>query len=176
MRLDYNAWRHSFAETSHKADNASTTLARILAFAKDRGVIATNPCEKGSQLHAADQNLRRTRNRIPASGIAYRARLFQTSRLRSQGRLDAQCPITNYRIESHEPRLLGCGMIRDLSGTIRRLYTDPGEYIDCDHAAVRDFARAGVPADASDRTKANLLYKSGARRNPLLPLRQYAHA
>jgi hypothetical protein len=47
MRLDYNAWRHSFAETSHKADNASTTLARILAFAKDRGVIATNPCEKG---------------------------------------------------------------------------------------------------------------------------------
>ena len=48
-------------------------------------------------------------------------------------------------------------MISDLSGTIRRLHTDPGEYIDCDHPAVRDFARAGVPADARDRTKASLL-------------------
>jgi len=47
-----------------------------------------------------------------------------------------------------------------LSDTIRRLYTDPGEYIDSDHPAVEQFAKAAVPADASDRKKASLLYKA----------------
>src|SRR5262249_27348319 len=38
-----------------------------------------------------------------------------------------------------------------LPDTIRRLYTDPGEYIDSDHPAVQDFARSSVPVDAGDR-------------------------
>jgi len=44
-----------FAETPRKADYAWTTLARIMLFAKDRGMIATNPCEKGGRLYAADR-------------------------------------------------------------------------------------------------------------------------
>ena len=35
-----------------------------------------------------------------------------------------------------------------LPDTIRRLYTDPGEYIDSDHPTVQDFARAAVPTAA----------------------------
>jgi transglutaminase-like putative cysteine protease len=60
-------------------------------------------------------------------------------------------------------------MTNVLPDTIRRLYTDPGEYIDSDHPAVRDFASTAVPADASDREKASLLYKAvrdGIRYNP----------
>ena len=74
---------------------------------------------------------------------------------------------TDYRIEFHQPRLLGCGMTNVLPDAIRRLYTDPGEFIDCDHPAVWDFAKANVPADASDR--ASLLYKAvrdGIRYDP----------
>jgi len=51
-------------------------------------------------------------------------------------------------------------MTKVLSNTIRRLYTDPGEYIDSDHPTVREFARAAVPANASEREKACLLYKT----------------
>jgi len=47
-------------------------------------------------------------------------------------------------------------MTNDLPDTIRRLYTGPGEYIDCDHPAVRNFAGAAVPSDASDREKASI--------------------
>src|SRR5262245_44370791 len=45
-----------------------------------------------------------------------------------------------------------------LPDTIRRLYTDPAEYIDSDHPAVQQFARAAVPAGADDRAKASRLY------------------
>ena len=79
-----------------------------------------------------------------------------------------------YRIELHKRRLLSCGMSNAISDTIRRLYTDPGEYIDSDHPAVRDFAGAAVPADASDREKASLLYKAvrdGIRYNPYVDMR-----
>jgi integrase len=38
-----------------KAGYAWTTLARIMSFAKDRGVIATNPCERGGRLYVADR-------------------------------------------------------------------------------------------------------------------------
>ena len=38
-----------------------------------------------------------------------------------------------------------------LPDTIRRLYTDPGEYIDSDHPAVQQFAEDAVRADASVR-------------------------
>ena len=44
-----------FAATPRKADYAWTTLARIMLFAKDRGTIATNPCENGGRLYSADR-------------------------------------------------------------------------------------------------------------------------
>jgi integrase len=34
---------------------AWTTLARVMSFAKDRGIINHNPCEKGGRLYAADR-------------------------------------------------------------------------------------------------------------------------
>lgn len=60
-------------------------------------------------------------------------------------------------------------MINVLPDTIRRLYTDPGEYIDSDHPAVRDYSMAAVAPDASGREKASLLYRAvrdGIRYNP----------
>lgn len=39
VRGEFKAWRDSFAETPRKADYAWTTLARIMSFAKDRGII-----------------------------------------------------------------------------------------------------------------------------------------
>ncbi|MDE2375822.1 transglutaminase family protein [Bradyrhizobium sp.] len=60
-------------------------------------------------------------------------------------------------------------MTEILPDALRRLYTAPGEYIDSDHPAVQDFARAAVPAQATDREKASLLYKAvrdGVRYNP----------
>src|SRR6201995_295236 len=58
--------------------------------------------------------------------------------------------------------------------TIRRLYTDPGEYIDSDHPAVQQFAANSVRADASPREKASVLYKAvrdGIRYNPYVSMR-----
>ena len=60
-------------------------------------------------------------------------------------------------------------MTNALPDTIRRLYTDPAEYIDSDHPAVQDFSRTAVASDASEREKAKLLYKAvrdGIRYNP----------
>jgi integrase len=55
VRGEFKTWRDAFARTPRKADYAWTTLARIMSFAKDRGMIATNPCEKGGRLYAADR-------------------------------------------------------------------------------------------------------------------------
>jgi integrase len=55
VRGEFKSWRDSFVETPRKADYAWTTLARIMSFAKDRGTIATNPCEKGGRLYVADR-------------------------------------------------------------------------------------------------------------------------
>ena len=55
VRGEFKAWRDAFAEKPRKADYAWTTLARIMSFAKDRGMIATNPCEKGGRLYVADR-------------------------------------------------------------------------------------------------------------------------
>ena len=55
VRGEFKTWRDSFADTPRKADYAWTTLARIMSFAKDRGMIATNPCEKCGRLYAADR-------------------------------------------------------------------------------------------------------------------------
>jgi hypothetical protein len=65
-------------------------------------------------------------------------------------------------------------MTEILPDTIRRLYTDPGEYIDSDHPSVRDFANTAVAGDAGDREKASLLYQAvrdGIRYNPYVDMR-----
>ena len=55
IRGEFKVWRDSFAATPRAADYAWSTLARIMSFAKDRGIIETNPCEKGGRLYAADR-------------------------------------------------------------------------------------------------------------------------
>ncbi|MCK1364067.1 site-specific integrase [Bradyrhizobium sp. 62] len=55
VRGDFKAWRDLFVETPRKADYAWTTLARVMSFAKDRGIIAVNPCERGGRLYVADR-------------------------------------------------------------------------------------------------------------------------
>ncbi|WP_026202590.1 tyrosine-type recombinase/integrase [Bradyrhizobium sp. WSM2793] len=55
VRGEFKSWRDSFVETPRKADYAWTTLARVMSFAKDRGIIATNPCERGGRLYVADR-------------------------------------------------------------------------------------------------------------------------
>jgi len=55
VRGEFKSWRDKFANTPRKADFAWTVLARILSFAKDRGIIAVNPCEKGGRLYVADR-------------------------------------------------------------------------------------------------------------------------
>jgi integrase len=55
IRGEFKAWRDKFASTPRKADYAWTTLARILSFSKDRGLINTNPCEGGGRLYTANR-------------------------------------------------------------------------------------------------------------------------
>jgi integrase len=55
VRGEFKAWRDRFANTPRKADFAWTVLARIISFAKDRGIISVNPCEKGGRLYVADR-------------------------------------------------------------------------------------------------------------------------
>jgi integrase len=55
VRGDFKSWRDRYANTPRKADLAWSVLARIMSFAKDRGVIATNPCERGGRLYVADR-------------------------------------------------------------------------------------------------------------------------
>src|SRR5262245_37551745 len=48
----FMAWRDRLAKRSRRqADYAWTVLALVLAWALDRGLIATNPCEKGGRLY-----------------------------------------------------------------------------------------------------------------------------
>jgi integrase len=54
-RGEFKAWRDKFAATPRKADYAWTILARVLAVAKDRGLIAVNVCERGGRLYEADR-------------------------------------------------------------------------------------------------------------------------
>jgi integrase len=55
VRGEFKSWRDRFANTPRKADYLWSTLSRILSFSKDRGLIATNPCEGGGRLYAADR-------------------------------------------------------------------------------------------------------------------------
>lgn len=54
-RGDFKTWRDGMADKPRKADYAWTVLARILSFAKDRGLITRNVCEKGGKLYAVDR-------------------------------------------------------------------------------------------------------------------------
>jgi integrase len=55
VRGEFKNWRDRFANTPRKADYAWSILARILAFSKDRGLIASNPCERGGRLYSPDR-------------------------------------------------------------------------------------------------------------------------
>jgi integrase len=55
QRGEFKRWRDSMSDRPRTADYAWTTLARVLSFAKDRGFIATNVCERGGRLYAADR-------------------------------------------------------------------------------------------------------------------------
>lgn len=55
MRGEFKAWRDKMGNTPRKADYAWTILARVLSFAKDRGLIANNPCEGGGRLYTANR-------------------------------------------------------------------------------------------------------------------------
>ena len=55
IRGEFKSWRDRFANTPRKADYAWSTLSRILSFGKDRGLIASNPCEGGGRLYTADR-------------------------------------------------------------------------------------------------------------------------
>jgi integrase len=54
-RGDFKEWRDGMAATPRKADYAWAVLARVLAFAKDRGKIAVNVCEKGGRIYTGDR-------------------------------------------------------------------------------------------------------------------------
>ena len=60
-------------------------------------------------------------------------------------------------------------MTEILPDTIRRLYTDPAEYIDSDHPAVQQFARAAVPAGADAWTEGRVAFPAGSVRASALP-------
>jgi integrase len=55
VRGEFQAWRDKMSNRPRAADYAWTTLARVLSFAKDRGRIPTNPCERGGRLYAANR-------------------------------------------------------------------------------------------------------------------------
>jgi hypothetical protein len=54
-RGKFKEWRDDMAANPRKADYAWTVLARVLAVAKDRGLIAVNVCERGGRLYEADR-------------------------------------------------------------------------------------------------------------------------
>jgi integrase len=55
VRGEFKTWRDRFANTPRKADYLWSTLSRILSFSKDRGLIASNPCEGGGRLYTAER-------------------------------------------------------------------------------------------------------------------------
>jgi len=54
-RGDFLSWRDTMAATPRKADFAYTVLSRVFSFARNRGRIATNPCERGGRLYSANR-------------------------------------------------------------------------------------------------------------------------
>lgn len=51
----FKEWRDGMAATPRKADYAWSVLTRLLSFAKDRGMIAVNHCERGGRLSKPDR-------------------------------------------------------------------------------------------------------------------------
>jgi integrase len=54
-RGKFKQWRDGMADRPRVADYCWTVLARVLAVAKDRGLIAVNVCERGGRLYEADR-------------------------------------------------------------------------------------------------------------------------
>jgi integrase len=54
-RGKFKAWRDTMADRPRAADYAWSVLLRVLSFAKDRGMIAVNVCERGGHLYEADR-------------------------------------------------------------------------------------------------------------------------
>ncbi len=54
-RGEFKAWRDSMADRPRVADYWWSTIARVLAVAKDRGMISVNVCERGGRLYEADR-------------------------------------------------------------------------------------------------------------------------
>lgn len=54
-RGKFKEWRDGVAANPRKADYAWTVLARVLAIAKDRGLISINICARGGRLYEADR-------------------------------------------------------------------------------------------------------------------------
>ena len=54
-RGEFKAWRDKFSNTPRTADFVWTVLARVLAVAKDRGMISVNVCERGGRLYRSDR-------------------------------------------------------------------------------------------------------------------------
>jgi integrase len=54
----FKDWRDKIAAASgrRQGDYAWTVLARVLSWGMDRGIIATNPCERGGRLYRASRN------------------------------------------------------------------------------------------------------------------------
>ena len=70
VRGEFKSWRDGFADKRRKADYAWTTLARILSFGKDRGLIANNPCVGGGRLYSADRTDRLWRDEDVAAFLS----------------------------------------------------------------------------------------------------------
>jgi integrase len=70
IRGEFKIWRDRFANTPRKADYVWSTLSRILSFSKDRGWIASNPCESGGRLYSADRTERIWRDEDVAAFLA----------------------------------------------------------------------------------------------------------
>jgi integrase len=51
----FKAWRDTRAENPRAADYAWTTLARVLSFGKDRGLLSINVAERGGRLYSVDR-------------------------------------------------------------------------------------------------------------------------
>jgi integrase len=51
----FKRWRDTMADRPRVADYAWTVLARVLAVAKDNGMITVNVCERGGRLYEADR-------------------------------------------------------------------------------------------------------------------------
>jgi integrase len=73
IRGEFKIWRDRFANTPRKADYVWSTLSRILSFSKDRGLIASNPCEGGGRLYSADRTDKVWRDEDVAAFLAVAA-------------------------------------------------------------------------------------------------------